>query len=182
MWLTHSGLSSNVTSSEWPFLTPLSPPASLHPLTLLIIFQNPLLPEITLFIVFFLPIKTEASFPLKQKELWCSLFFFYKGQTIDIWEFEGSTVSVTTIQLCHCWTIYESHHGQYINVYTWLCSNKTLFTKNKNKQKKKTGNWPELFCGYNQRTLALEYCTGTEHSVNIFQWINMNLFLPGMIV
>lgn len=63
-WLIHWGLCPNVTSSEWPLLIPFSPPAPLHPLTLLNILQNASLPKLHSSFIYCLPR------PLEHKRCW----------------------------------------------------------------------------------------------------------------
>lgn len=58
--------------------------------------------------------------------------YFEKGQTVTILGSVGHNVSITTIQLYHCWgwgwgVVGKSRPRQHINACAQLCLNKTLF-------------------------------------------------------
>jgi hypothetical protein len=54
-----------------------------------------------------------------------------KGQIVNIFGFSGHPVSVPTTQLYH-WSVKET--TDYSKPRAWLCSNKTLFTKQEQTQ------------------------------------------------
>ena len=60
------------------------------------------------------------SYYLEDKQ---TFFFPWKSQILNVLGFVGHMISVVTS------LSQSSYHGQYINTWVWLCSNKSLFIK-----------------------------------------------------